>query len=65
MLKVTLGLLNIKEMFSSNSSDFGNCTFFLFLFFSFFKLRTVSVTMYRVTSRKSCTFKTESVLSVF
>lgn len=63
MLKVTLGLLNIKEMFSSNSSDFGNCTFFLF--FSFFKLRTVSVTMYRVTSRKSCTFKTESVLSVF
>lgn len=64
MLKVTLGLLNIKEMFSSNSSDFGNCTFFSFSFF-FFKLRTVSVTMYRVTSRKSCTFKTESVLSVF
>lgn len=62
MLKVTLGLLNIKEMFSSNSSNFGNCTFFPFLFF---KLRTVSVTMYRVTSRKSCTFKTESVLSVF
>lgn len=63
MLKVTLGLLNIKEMFSSNSSDFGNCTFFFSSFF--FKLRTVSVTMYRVTSRKSCTFKTESVLSVF